>query len=30
MDAQVRAFGTDYTTLLAGIRTRAGSPRIVV
>ena len=29
MDAQVRAFGTDYTTLLAGIRTRAGSPRIV-
>jgi len=30
MDAQVRAFGADYTTLLAGIRTRAGSPRIVV
>lgn len=30
MDAQVRAFGSDYTTLLAGIRTRAGSPRIVV
>jgi lysophospholipase L1-like esterase len=30
MDAQVRAFGTDYTTLLTGIRTRAGSPRIVV
>jgi len=30
MDTQVRAFGTDYTTLLAGIRTRAGSPRIVV
>ena len=24
------AFGADYTTLLAGIRTRAGSPRIVV
>jgi lysophospholipase L1-like esterase len=30
MDAQVRAFGTDYTMLLAGIKTRAGSPRIVV
>ena len=30
MDAQVRAFGTDYTALLDGIRTRAGSPRIVV
>ena len=30
MDAQVRAFGTDYTTLLAGIRARAGSPRLVV
>jgi lysophospholipase L1-like esterase len=30
MDTQVRAFGTDYTTLLAGIRARAGSPRIVV
>jgi lysophospholipase L1-like esterase len=30
MDAQVRAFGTDYSTLLNGIRARAGSPRIVV
>jgi lysophospholipase L1-like esterase len=30
MDAQVRAFGTDYATLLDGIRSRAGSPRIVV
>jgi lysophospholipase L1-like esterase len=30
MDAQVRAFGADYTTLLAGIRARAGSPRMVV
>ena len=30
MDAQVRAFGADYTTLLAGIKARAGSPRIVV
>jgi lysophospholipase L1-like esterase len=30
MDAQVRAFGTDYATLLDGIRTRAGSPRIIV
>jgi lysophospholipase L1-like esterase len=29
VDAQVRAFGTDYATLLAGIRARAGSPRIV-
>jgi lysophospholipase L1-like esterase len=30
MDAHVRAFGADYTTLLNGIRARAGSPRIVV
>ena len=30
MDAQVQAFGADYTTLLAGIRARAGSPRFVV
>ena len=30
MDTQVRAFGADYTTLLNGIRARAGSPRIVV
>ena len=29
VDAQVRAFGTDYATLLAGIRGRASSPRIV-
>lgn len=29
IDSQVRAFGTDYTTLLAGIRARAGNPRIV-
>jgi lysophospholipase L1-like esterase len=29
IDAQVRAFGTDYTTLVAGIRLRAGSPRII-
>ena len=30
MDTQVRAFGTDYATLLAGIRAVAGSPRIIV
>ena len=30
IDAQVKAFGADYTTLLAGIRGRAGSPRIVI
>jgi len=30
IDNQVRAFGNDYTTLLNGIRERAGSPRIVV
>jgi lysophospholipase L1-like esterase len=30
VDAQVRAFGADYTTLIAGIRTRAPSTRIVV
>ena len=31
IDAQVRAFGTDYATLLAGIKARvaAGTPRIV-
>jgi len=29
IDAQVRAFGADYTTLLAGIRGRAGAPRII-
>jgi lysophospholipase L1-like esterase len=30
IDAQVRAFAADYTTLLAAIRLRAGSPRIVI
>jgi lysophospholipase L1-like esterase len=30
IDAQVRAFAGDYTTLLAGIRARAGAPRIVI
>jgi lysophospholipase L1-like esterase len=30
MDVQVRAFGTDYATLLDGIRARSGSPRIVL
>ena len=30
IDAQVKAFGADYATLLAGIRARAGSPRIVI
>jgi lysophospholipase L1-like esterase len=30
VDAQVRAFANDYATLLAGIRARAGSPRIVI
>ncbi len=30
IDAQVKAFGADYTTLMAGIRVRAGSPRIVI
>jgi lysophospholipase L1-like esterase len=30
VDAQVRAFANDYTTLLAGIRARAGSPRIII
>jgi lysophospholipase L1-like esterase len=30
IDAQVRAFANDYTTLIAGIRSRAGSPRIVI
>jgi lysophospholipase L1-like esterase len=29
IDAQVRAFGADYTTLVAGIRSRAPSARIV-
>ena len=29
IDSQVKAFGADYTTLLAGIRARAGNPRIV-
>lgn len=30
IDAQVRAFGADYSTLLGIIRSRAGSPQIVV
>jgi lysophospholipase L1-like esterase len=30
IDAQVRAFGADYATLLRGIAGRAGSPRLVV
>jgi lysophospholipase L1-like esterase len=30
VDAQVRAFGSDYATLLAGVRGRAGSPRIII
>ena len=30
IDAQVRAFGTDYATLISGIAVRAGRPRIVV
>ncbi len=30
IDARVKAFGADYTTLLSGIRARAGSPRIVI
>ena len=30
IDAQVKAFGVDYATLLAGIRAAAGSPRIVI
>ena len=30
IDTQVKAFGADYTTLLAGIRARAGNPRFVV
>jgi lysophospholipase L1-like esterase len=30
IDAQVKAFGVDYNTLIAGIRTRAGSPHIII
>jgi len=30
IDNQIRAFGADYTTLLNGVRDRAGSPRIVI
>jgi lysophospholipase L1-like esterase len=30
IDGQVKAFGTDYTTLLNGIRSRAGAARIIV
>jgi lysophospholipase L1-like esterase len=29
MDVQVRAFATDYTTLISGIRARASSARII-
>jgi len=29
IDSQVKAFGADYTTLLNGIRARAGNPRII-
>jgi lysophospholipase L1-like esterase len=30
IDAQVKAFANDYATLIAGIRSRAASPRIVI
>ena len=30
IDTQVKAFGTDYTTLLSGIRARAGTARLVI
>lgn len=30
IDNQVKAFGADYTALLAGIRALAGSPRIII
>ena len=30
IDAQVKAFANDYATLVAGIRARAGSPRIII
>jgi lysophospholipase L1-like esterase len=30
IDNQVKAFAADYTTLMAGIRARAGAPRIVI
>jgi lysophospholipase L1-like esterase len=30
VDAQVRAFATDYTTLITAIRSRAGNPRLVI
>src|SRR5205085_8120426 len=30
VDAQVRAFGVDYATLIAGIRARAPQARIIV
>jgi lysophospholipase L1-like esterase len=30
IDAQVKAFGADYATLLAGVRARSGSARIVI
>jgi len=30
IDAQVRAFGADFTTLLRGVSDRAGTPRLVI
>jgi lysophospholipase L1-like esterase len=30
IDNQVRAFGADYNTLIAGVRARAGQPRFVI
>jgi lysophospholipase L1-like esterase len=30
IDAQVRAFGADYATLLRGVAARAGNPRLVI
>ena len=30
IDTQIKGFGADYTTLLNGIRDRAGSPRVVI
>jgi lysophospholipase L1-like esterase len=30
IDAQIRAFATDYTALLSGLRGRAGNPRIII
>jgi lysophospholipase L1-like esterase len=30
VDGQVRAFGTDYATLIAAVRSRAGQPRLII